>query len=652
MTYDCDPGTSLDALYHHIYTPPTKIMVIGGSCSPVSEATAQVSHRWNLVQISPVSVSPALSNRFRFKRFFRLNSPDNDVNPARIEIFKQFGWTKIATLHQALELFSEPTYNLFSIMKNASMTVFRSEIITNGLSHQVQQLKDNEARIIVGSFFEDIAQKVFCEAYKIGFYGPKIVWILIGWYSVDWWRNVPSTLGCTPEQLLVAFDGYFSVGRVWFNPKNDLAISGYTPTDIQSMYYNITGKKHEPVYGLRQGLIGYDSVWTATLAINKTIGDLEERGGSQTIDDFTYWDDSIGQMLFDNMKKTDFYATKGRITFNEKGDPITIFQIERFQNGKKEVVGLYDPNLQTDIKIQWLTNTTPILWKGGRIPKDSVTVIPRTETLSPAIYISMSCLAGLGAIVTCGFLAFNIVFRKIKIVKRSSPNLNNLTLAGCLLLFCTVFLETAEDQSVVTVCKSKIVLLTVGFSLAFGALFAKTWRVYLIFTHGTKQRKVVKDFKLISTVFSLVAVNVVVIGIWFVVDPQSLVLVHLPSQVNHEEDIEIKRKIEKCESPNQIYFVTSLLALQGILLLFGTFLAIQTRKVNVEGLNDSRMIGLCIYNVVVLSFLGVTIEFALKHDVNLHYGMTTVITILATTITQCLIFVPKVRRHNRASNYF
>ena len=32
--------------------------------------------------------------------------------------------------------------------------------------------------------------------------------------------------------------------------------------------------------------------------------------------------------------------------------------------------------------------------------------------------------------------------------------------------------------------------LTVGFSLTFGALFAKTWRVYRIFTAGAKQKTV------------------------------------------------------------------------------------------------------------------------------------------------------------------
>ena len=65
-------------------------------------------------------------------------------------------------------------------------------------------------------------------------------------------------------------------------------------------------------------------------------------------------------------------------------------------------------------------------------------------------------------------------------------------------------------------------------------------------------------------------------------------------------------------------------------------------QVKVEGLNDSKMIGVCIYNIVVLSFLGVMVSLTLKSDYDLNYGITSSIIVLATTFTQCLIVVPKV----------
>ena len=41
-------------------------------------------------------------------------------------------------------------------------------------------------------------------------------------------------------------------------------------------------------------------------------------------------------------------------------------------------------------------------------------------------------------------------------------------------------------------------VLTVGFTLSFGALFSKTWRVYKIFTAAKSMERVVSDFFLFS----------------------------------------------------------------------------------------------------------------------------------------------------------
>ena len=52
---------------------------------------------------------------------------------------------------------------------------------------------------------------------------------------------------------------------------------------------------------------------------------------------------------------------------------------------------------------------------------------------------------------------------------------------------------------------------------------------------------------------------------------------------------------------------------------------------------------MCIYNVVVLSIMGVVLAYVLVLQVTLHYVLTSAILILGTTMTQAIIFVPKVR---------
>ena len=62
----------------------------------------------------------------------------------------------------------------------------------------------------------------------------------------------------------------------------------------------------------------------------------------------------------------------------------------------------------------------------------------------------------------------------------------------------------------------------------------------------------------------------------------------------------------------------------------------------IPALNDSKPIAMCIYIVVILSTLGIPVEFVV-HDINITYGLTSTLIIAGTSITQCLIFVPKVR---------
>ena len=63
----------------------------------------------------------------------------------------------------------------------------------------------------------------------------------------------------------------------------------------------------------------------------------------------------------------------------------------------------------------------------------------------------------------------------------------------------------------------------------------------------------------------------------------------------------------------------------------------------IEALNDSRQIGLCIYNTVVLSAVGLTLTLLLEDQVVRLYGITSGCILIGTTATQFLVFIPKVR---------
>ena len=77
----------------------------------------------------------------------------------------------------------------------------------------------------------------------------------------------------------------------------------------------------------------------------------------------------------------------------------------------------------------------------------------------------------------------------------------------------------------------------------------------------------------------------------------------------------------------------------------------------IEALNDSHQIGMCIYNVVVLSAVGLTLTLLMEDEVIMMYGVTSGCILLGTTTTQLIVFMPKVlhigiRYNNRKNRSF
>lgn len=83
-----------------------------------------------------------------------------------------------------------------------------------------------------------------------------------------------------------------------------------------------------------------------------------------------------------------------------------------------------------------------------------------------------------------------------------------------------------------------------------------------------------------------------------------------------------------------------------ILQIFGAFLAWETRHVSIPALNDSKYVGLSVYNVVIMCVTGAAISFVLDDKQDAMFIMLAVFIIFCSTATLCLVFVPKVNLWN------
>lgn len=121
----------------------------------------------------------------------------------------------------------------------------------------------------------------------------------------------------------------------------------------------------------------------------------------------------------------------------------------------------------------------------------------------------------------------------------SSPHLNNLIIIGCILTYMSViFLGLDSGLSSVAafpyICTARAWLLMAGFSLAFGAMFSKTWRVHSIFTDLKLNKKVIKDYQLFIVVGVLLSLDLAIMTTWQIADPFYRETKHIEPSVGSE----------------------------------------------------------------------------------------------------------------------
>ena len=91
-----------------------------------------------------------------------------------------------------------------------------------------------------------------------------------------------------------------------------------------------------------------------------------------------------------------------------------------------------------------------------------------------------------------------MLFISYRIVKLSSPHVNVMIIAGAIIFYATVILfgvdENISSFAVADgLCQARVWLCVIGFSLLFGTIFAKAWRIYYIFHNLRPNRKVVSN---------------------------------------------------------------------------------------------------------------------------------------------------------------
>ncbi|XP_006811624.1 gamma-aminobutyric acid type B receptor subunit 1-like, partial [Saccoglossus kowalevskii] len=395
-------GGTLDSLFYQLFNPPTKIMIVGPLSSENAEVTAELTGMWNILQVSYAGSAPSLSNRAKYPYFFRTLSSMEEFNAAILTFLKQFQWEHIAVLHEIKEPFTSTSSNLLVRLAQANFSIIASESFAAKPTEQIRQLKIKDARVIVGTFGPDSANKVFCEAYKRGLYGPKYVWIIPGFFVPEWWTQGLDNLDCTEDEMRLAVDGYFSIVWATWSKDSRHSISGQTAVDFKE---EITAMLNTDNLHVLLPCV-YDAIWACTLALNNTILPT-----GKSLETFTYRDKETTDMLKEQMDHTEFLGVSGPVAFTEHGDRRGVISVEQNRGFVEVEIGRYYADTED---IVW-SFTYDEIWQthGGKSPADSDRTIFTVHliTVSNSASYMMVFLSACGVLIALGFLFFNVIHR-------------------------------------------------------------------------------------------------------------------------------------------------------------------------------------------------------------------------------------------------
>ncbi|KAK9747333.1 Receptor family ligand binding region [Popillia japonica] len=665
---ECEPGLGASVMYNLLYNQPQKLMLLAG-CSTVCTTVAEAAKMWNLVVLCYGASSPALSDRNRFPTLFRTHPSATVHNPTRIKLMKKFGWSRVAILQQAEEVFISTVEDLETRCMEAGIEIITRQSFLSDPTDAVRNLRRQDSRVVVGLFYVVAARRVLCEVYKQKLYGKSYVWFFIGWYEDNWFEINLTTedIECTVEEMREAAEGHLTTEAImWNQNKEERTTSGMTIVEFKNRLdrklednYDIKNKRYPE--GYQEAPLAYDAVWSVALAFNKTMDRLHKYGKRLT--EFNYNNKEIADEIYSAINSTQFLGISGFVAFSSQGDRIALTQIEQVINGSYKQLGFYDT--QAD-NLTWFDVE---VWNGGKVPQDRTIIKRVLRTVSLPLFICMCIVSSAGIAVAIGLIIFNIWHSHRRVIQSSHPVCNTIMLVGIIVCLISVFLlgldgNFVSPEAYPSICQSRAWLLTTGFTLSYGAMFSKVWRVHRLTTKlKSDHKKKVEPWKLYSMVSGLLVLDISLLLCWQIIDPLQRKLEQFPWEqpTNAADDFKLSPELEHCESHNNILWLGIVYGYKGLVLVnisfiwvgdpidcatflqvFGLFLAYKTRSVKVKQINDSRYVGMSIYNVVVLCLITAPVTMVIASQQDASYTFVALAIIFCCFLSMALIFVPKV----------
>ncbi|KAL5473442.1 hypothetical protein EMCRGX_G027927 [Ephydatia muelleri] len=517
----CSGTDATRGLFEQIIQPPTKIMIVGADCSVSSAPIATLAPYWNLVQISPLSTSPQLEDNVTYPTFLRTVASDSNIVMGITSLMLHFGWSRMAVLVQQEAIFTTVLSRLRGTLETLKLKPALEFTFATGENTKniVHSLSQSSGRIVFVNTYSTHAAEILCQSYHLGL-TPRngYLWIYFAWYPSGWWvlPRGYSPLSCSAAEIQDMLQYSIYINYQPYVPTSELYlatdIQGLTRAQFDQMFQERLTKIHATGTSL-QDQVPYivDAIWAAGLGLNATLGQ------DIALENFTYDSDNTSALIYQNTKNLRFRGMTGIVSFDANGGRTGM--VRCFQYRSNGMGGISEGHLigvvPSSGSVLFENELSDIFPYGVPIDKEEVYI-------SHALFVVYTAISSLGILFAVGILIFNLVFAKTRVVKLSSPYLNVMIIVGAILFYIDVILfgvDGGVTSSAIasSLCMARIWVASLAFTLVFGTVFVKTWRIYYIFSNARKQRKTYKKLIKDGFLFALLGCVLLVDVIFLII---------------------------------------------------------------------------------------------------------------------------------------
>lgn len=261
---------------------------------------------------------------------------------------------------------------------------------------------------------------------------------------------------------------------------------------------------------------------------------------------------------------------------------------------------------------------------------------PKYYTGTSQIAILVTVLIAAAFSIVMGILTF--IFRDAKGIIASSPVFLYLMLFGSLFIYAGILTWPLHTNS--AMCMLHWWLLGLGFTMMFGSLLVKVWRIARIFNGKDLSLIRITNSELVIFMSVALGIEAVFLIIWSAASPSVAI----------RKSVDVNRPSLDYVTCTRTTVGTVMLSLMGayaaIFIFAGVWLSIKTWKIKYSIYNESRSVAFSMYNLFFFMALAIIAQFVLNSasQREAQFVVRSIFILLGAWLPIAVLFLPKFVR--------